>query len=205
MAVQTDALKELRAARDAASKLTTFERTLRDREAALVAERDRVKYARPPRDEVISNAHRLIDRAGAEYHHRHADAFVTAVAGAIELRHSPDRDVRVPPQLPVIESLSFEALCVFVPDLVKQRFEHIIREYRADIFGLPQAEREQTLARLDVEIAAVRDQHTQLVDGAREAGLELALLPVVREARETEARDRERQEEIARQRLAVRA
>ena len=79
------------------------------------------------------------------------------------------------------------------------------RAWPSDIRAHPLAphllERPAILAKLDEEIADLERRHTELVDAAAEVGIAIELLPTVKARREAEAKQRARDEGLARQRL----
>jgi hypothetical protein len=206
-----DALKDLRAAREAAAKLTAAERTLRDKHAALVAERQHTWSALVSREETLANAARLVDEASARWQREHAPAWVRTISGTREIRvhglgtaAEREREVRVPPRLPDLPGLlsapgvlTLDALCGLAPSVVRESLAAMIAATPDDRFGLPDEARQRRLAELDAAIAEVESQHAELCDGAAEAGLVLELLAPVRQRREAEARQQERERELA--------
>lgn len=58
------------------------------------------------------------------------------------------------------DALRLHDLCALIPDVLKARFERVIRTRPAEAFGPRAPERAARLAELLREIAQVRDQHT---------------------------------------------
>ncbi|MGE3845195.1 MAG: hypothetical protein AB7I50_26850 [Vicinamibacterales bacterium] len=199
----TDQLKALRAAKQAAATLVETERTLRAQHTALLAEHRAIEAAPRALEELLADKDRLIDEATAKWDETHARMTVQAINGSREYQGA-DRWRDEPPALPANryghpDTLGFVDLCGLVPDLLKRRLEQVIRTSGV-AFGLPAAARQAKLAELDLGIAELEAQHTDLVDSAAEVGVVLPLLEVVQARRESDARQRRREEELAAER-----
>ena len=214
---QHDEIKILRAAQDAAVKLTTIEQTLRDRHATLQTHRRHVFHALRSRAEILANEERLVDEAHARWWSDRGAACLAALSGRDELRvdglgteRERERVRHVAPQLPTIESLvaapgalTLTDLCGLLPDVVKGHLRAAIEAMPDERFGLSGQARTAKLAELDAEIADVERRHAELVDSAAEVGIALALLPAVQERRTEQARRTERERELATARAAT--
>lgn len=195
-----DWTNKLRAAKDAAQHLTGAAGALNERHGELTRERDRTDSQLQPVDEVVANMRRTVN-----VHRQRFDelqpSIVSAFSAQVVLSRQTNDFRRHPPTGHFLDGpLEFSTICGLVPSLVTARLEEIIRAAPSHVFGLPLPQRKQRIAELDAEIADVERQHTELVESAAEFGIELALLPAVRERRQDEERERRRQEELARQR-----
>lgn len=190
------ALRRLQAAREAAETLTNAERELRQRHKELTKERRKTEHAPPSEAEVLASMEAVVDRAAAAWRERVAGAVVRQTGGHWTSRGEGDtRERWLPPSLPVFgagRELSLEDLAGLTPNAVKASLAATIRGYGAERFGLPADQRRERIEELDREIGETEEQHTTLVDGAAEVGIELALLDDVARRREQkrEAEDR---------------
>ncbi len=208
---QPDEIKILRAAKEAAVKLTTLEQTLRERHATLQQQRHHLFNGLRSRAEIVVNATRIIDEAQARWWRDRGAACLAALSGRDELRVSGigtelerERVRHVAPQLPTIESLvaapgalTLTDLCGLLPDVVKGNLRAAIEAIPDERFGLSGEARTAKLAELDAEIADVERRHAELCDAAAEVGIALPLLPTVQERRTEQARRQERERELA--------
>jgi hypothetical protein len=213
----TEHTKLLKAAKDAAAKLHATEHTLRSQHGALSRERDRTWSALASREQVLDQAARLVEDAAARWRQEHAAGWVRQLSGTRDIRvdrigtpQEREREVRVAPQLPTVQSglhapgvLTFDALCGLAPQVITNSLHAMIRSLPDERFGLPEDARAARLAELDAQIAGVEAEHTALVDAAIEAGIELRYLPAVAQRRQAEAQEREREQELAAQRAAA--
>lgn len=206
----TDPLNALRAAKQAAATLVETEHSLRAQHTALQQERDAIDSAPRALEELLAEKDRLIDEATARWDDAHQRTTVSAINGSREYSGRVDGEERwrtTAPELPrnryesVPDTLSLADLCGLVPDLLKRRLEQVIRGSGV-AFGLPAAARHAKLAELDVAIAEIETQHTELVDSAAEVGIPLPLLDTVKARREQEARKARRDEALAAERAA---
>jgi hypothetical protein len=196
-----DDIKVLKAAKDAAVKLTTAERDLRERHGALNEERRRVFHALRSRPDVLANVDRLVDAAHERFWFDRGPGWLTALSGHREIvveglgtDRERERVRTVAPTLPDVHglvnapgALRVEDLCGLIPDALKANLRAVINAMPEAQFGLPDEARPAKLAELDAAIAEVEARHAELVDGAAEVGLQLALLPAVAERRKAEA------------------
>jgi hypothetical protein len=202
---QNDDITAVRAAKDAAGRVHAGEQSLRVKHKALVTERRKIIQAARCLEEVLVNAARLVDEAGAKFIDRFAQRMVRELSGYTEQRGSGDerREVAARAHLPILPDgfFDFGGLCGMVPALMKERLADVIRRSGAN-FGLPTEARAAKVAELDAGIAALEALHTELVDGAGEVGIALPLLDTVAKRREDEARTLAREQELAAQRAA---
>jgi len=213
MAPVNEDVKILQQAKLAAGKLTGAVNQLAERHATLVSERSRIDFEPRALDEVIASANELVDKQRAGGDREHSRRLATFLSGRLDQSAADQtKTVRRRPAFPDFfinegtgqQGLSFEHLCWLAPDLVKARVSEILRS-SGITFGLPKVERERRLAAIDLEIAEVERQHTELVDAAADVGIALPLLRTVQDRREADALAREREAELARQRAAVAA
>lgn len=178
-------------------EIRAHERALRDKHAALTRERQTVESANRSREEVLAESDRIVDDLAAKWTDDHGGRLVSCVSG--ELRSLPSGTTglrRARPELPSLrpgDALSLEDLAGLFPDLLKARLRAIIEAQPAKVFGLAAAAREQRVAELAAELAAVERDHELLVSTAVEAGLTLRHLD------RTESRLRAEQEAAARE------
>ena len=204
MANTNDDLKALKSAIEAGRKLRATEEALRAEDARLGREIKAIEHANASQEEVIDAMRRLVNQERARFL-EFGRGLVSSLTPHSEARGRNDSTLRkVPPRLPNF-SLDGKATVDFVIGMlhkhVAESLEEVIRECGAN-FGLPAAERAAKLAELTEQRTVVQRQHTELVDAAAEVGIVLALLPAVKERREAEALELERQRELEAQRAA---
>lgn len=206
-----DNIKVIRAAKEAAVKLTETEQTLRQRHEERVQVRYRTWSALSSRDQVIADASGLVDRTSSDWRELHGSGWVRRLAGYREIKvdavgtwREREHEVAVRPQLPELHSvlqapgaLTLQDLCGLAPALVKESFTAMIHAVPDDRFGLAEPERAMKLAELDAEIAEIERQHTEIHDAAAEVGINLPLLKAVQDRRAEEQRKAERERERA--------
>ncbi|HXH81707.1 MAG TPA: hypothetical protein VNN07_02130 [Candidatus Tectomicrobia bacterium] len=183
----------------ALATLRDEERRLRTEHADALKERERVASAPLPLDEVIARMRRFVDEAAAAWRTEWARVYINALG-------NPARRPDLPDACLVRGAFSLREQMLMDPEHAKAVLEAILRSapYEA---GPPEAERPALLAALDARIAALEREHTELVDLARaqDPPIILDLLPVVKERREAEARQREHAERRAEHQRQVKA
>ena len=196
---QNDDLRAVQAAKAAAANIKATAKALEDRHRTLSKDLERIIHADRAQEEVVAEMERLVDQAGAAFPADFGRTFVRQLSGHTELRGPGDaRERVVRPRLPELPNGylgHFNSLCALFPDLVKVRLREVIAQSGAN-FGLPAAARAAKVGELEAAIADVERLHTDLVDGAAEVGIELPLLPAVRERREAEALRLRREQEL---------
>jgi len=194
-----DDIKAVQAAKEAATRIKSTAAALEQRHQALAKELMQVVQAARHQDEVLVEMERLVDQAGASFPADFGRTFVRQLSGHRELRGPGDaRERIVRPHLPTLPDGylgRFESLCALFPELVKARLREVIQGSGAR-FGLPAEARAAKVAELETQVAEVERLHSELVDGAAEVGIELPLLPAVRERREAEALRLRREQEL---------
>ncbi|MBX7185020.1 MAG: hypothetical protein K1Y01_07730 [Vicinamibacteria bacterium] len=199
-----DALVTVRAALAAAKTITQAEDELRAQHGALLYERKSIRAAYASEDEVIANAHRLVDEHAEKWVGTHGTGIVRQLSGHEKHRgDGSSRQVRVVPSLPSFGdlqgALTFHDLCALLPEVMKKRISEVVHLSGAR-FGLPEKERAAKLAEIDAAIAAVEEQHQAIVAGAADVGITLQQLDAVRERHEAAARQAALDRELAEQR-----
>lgn len=200
---QNDDLRAVQAAKAAAANIKATAKALEDRHRTLSKDLERIIHADRAQAEVVGEMERLVDQAGAAFPADFGRTFVRQLSGHTELRGPGDaRERVVRPRLPELPNGylgHFNSLCALFPDLVKVRLREVIAQSGAN-FGLPAAARAAKVGELEAQIAEVERLHSELVDGAAEVGITLALLPAVKQRREAEARQQAREAELAAER-----
>lgn len=178
MTALSDLAARLAGARTGLEALHATETELRGSHERLQAERSQLCSAHPPREDLVAEAERQIDAAGAAWLEVHGAAIVTALSGSIDF--APTGEIRgvVAGQLLPVLRLDGEALLALAPDQLKRGVRRII-EAAAYVAGPAMRERPRLIAEVDAKITEVERQHSELVDRARELGVGLALLPEV--------------------------
>jgi hypothetical protein len=190
---ELDVLAEARAAGEA---LKATAAGLVRRHTDLNKERGTIWLAPAPQAEALANAERLVDQAAREFASTHGRRFALDLGGGPKVIEGTTRYEHVGPHLPAFgpigSPLSFETLCGIAPALVKARIAEILKG--AGPFGQPASARESRIAEIDREVASIEAEHRVLLEGAREFGVELEEIPVVKARQYTEARKAEEEE-----------
>jgi hypothetical protein len=179
-----DLAGRLAGARDALSALHDTDKGLRTLHEGLMAERARLVGSQPPRVELIATAEAAIDAVAATWAAEHGPRVVSSLAGYVDMQ--PDGAVRgfVAGSLwPALTGQDAAQLFAALwPDQAKQGLRRVIdaTDYAE---GPPIAGRPRLIAEVDAKILDVEEQHSSLVDQARELGITLELLPDVRQRR----------------------
>jgi hypothetical protein len=187
------------AARVGTVRLSEHDQLCRQAHAAAVKAHKRLLAASPPPDEVVANMRALVAKKCADRTTYHARGIVQAFGGTREENILTGQlDYRKPSLYrPAADSgrLTFEDLIAFLPNLVADRLEQIIRAapYEA---GAPEAHRPRLIAEAVEKIRAIESEHSALVDAAAQLDppIVLQLLPSVQAARERENEKAKRQQ-----------
>lgn len=192
---QIPEIKQLQSAGAAFHKLAERERNLRQLHAEAVRLLAVALTAPPPADEVVANMRRIVDVIASDFAAEQGTSVLAAFGGELgELRADGSyRDG--PPRLwqPPHGTLRITDLCGLFPELMKARFEQIIRGLNYEA-GSPASQRAALRKKCEAQIRAIEEQHTELVDaaGALRPPVHFELLQSVKDQREAEASQRER-------------
>jgi hypothetical protein len=211
-----DITTKLKDALTSAKQIPAAAKAIEDEWTARRKERSRIFNGNTSQEETIQNVAAVIGAHRDQWVAAHGGRIVRDFSGHLETRYSNIADTvgrssEVRPRLPRIFEgrkgnaapiLTFEDMCGLLPDAMIQRFQEIVRT-SGETFGPPSAERPAVVATLDKEIADLEGRHSELVDAAAEVGIAIDLLPTVKARRDEDAKQRAREEELARQRVAA--
>jgi len=196
----TGELKALKAAKAATASLNEAEAALRAQHDGLLKEQKTITISLGSKEEAITNSNRLVDEYAAAWAREHGVGVARDVSVHRDFYPGTTRERVVSPQLPhwgdLQGTLRFADLVGLIPTLVKSRLAEVIAASGAR-FGLPAEARAKRLAEVEAQLAEVEAQHQDLVAGARECGLAIAPLDVVRERNEAAALATKRAAELA--------
>jgi hypothetical protein len=170
---------------------------LREAYFATKAEADRAMSLRPPVDEIVANAHALVDVEHARLVEEYGYTFTSAASGDFEPRMDGSFN-RERPAVPFMSNLftPLKAILLFAPELMKAHWEAIIRAtVKPEECGTPHAGRVAERETAEARAQAIAREHTRLVDAAAKLDppVILELLPAEKARRDREVLEARRQ------------
>ena len=150
---------------------------MRQEHARLVESRSRFISAPPPLADLVDDVQHQVSAFAKAWWTLHGDAFLARRRRGISstIRPAPWTSSRAtwgtswPGALPA-------DLAALVPDLIVQAFADQLRTRDFSHAGPPMGERLRLIAEVDRQLAAVVEEHSQVVDEAQAAGIGLSLL-----------------------------